>query len=77
MRCLDVAICNSVDGRGMNHWSIHLYQEEQNDAVYEAAGDPEEYHLNIIKDHDPPTAAIHWRSIEVCDGLRVRYTAYR
>ena len=69
MGCLDVAISNSVDGRGMNHWSIHLYQEEQNGSIYEAAGDPEEYYLNVIKGHDPRTDAIHWRSIEVCDGI--------
>jgi uncharacterized Zn finger protein len=37
--------------------------------LYEAAGDPEEYYLNVIEDHDPRTDAIHWRSIEVCDGI--------
>ena len=69
MGCLDVAISNSIDGRGMNHWSIHLYQEDHPGNIYEAAGDPEEYYFNVIEDHDPRTDAIHWRSIEVCDGI--------
>lgn len=69
MGCLDVAICKSIDGRGMNHWSIHLFHENSNGTVYEAAGDPEDYYFNVITDHDPRTDPVHWRSIPIYDGF--------
>ena len=67
MACLDVAISKSVDGRGMNHWSLHLFTESTKGTVYEAGGDPEVYFLNVIEEHDPRTDPIHWKSIPIYD----------
>jgi hypothetical protein len=69
MGCLDVAISKSIDGRGMNHWAIHLFLEDKKGTVYEAAGDPEDYFFNVITDYNPRETPGHWRSIPVCDGL--------
>lgn len=69
MGCLDVAISKSIDGRGMNHWAIHLFTEDSNGTIFEAAGDPEAYYFNIIADYDPRKTAGHWRSIAIYDGL--------
>jgi hypothetical protein len=69
MGCLDVALCKSIDGRGMNHWSLHLFHENTKGTVYEAAGDPEAYYFNVIAKHDPRKDPIHLRSIEVYDGF--------
>jgi hypothetical protein len=69
MGWLDVAISKSIDGRGMNHWSLHLSEECSKGTVYEAAGDPEAYYFNAIANHDPRDDPIHWRSIEVYDGF--------
>ena len=69
MGCLDVAISKSIDGRGMNHWAIHLFPEDSHGTVYEAAGDPEAYYFNSIADYDPRETPGHWRSIAVYDGF--------
>jgi hypothetical protein len=53
----------------MNHWSLHLFAEDTNGTVYQAAGDPEAYYFNIITEHDPREDPIHLRSIAVYDGF--------
>src|SRR5579859_5452164 len=69
MVCLDVAISKSIDGRGMNHWALHLYTSDSPGSIYEAAGDPTAYYFNCLTPFDPRVSPGHWRSIEVYDSF--------
>jgi len=78
--CLDVAISNAVDSRGINHWSIHLYKEVDDptlqtngDAphrtVYQCVGDLYNFRVTTNSNYDPTQEPALDESIRVTEGI--------